>query len=725
MVGIKQRKLSQRVIDGLARPERSRLFASPATRKAKWIIAGIWLAVFLGSFALDLPGRFADAEQNENVDYLPASAESTEALGVTERLNDGDVAPAIVVYRRDGGLTAADRAAIAADVAELNRATRAFDNTTPFRPPVVSPDGTTALVQNQVKVTGEDDDILDPVEAYRDVVESAPGGLEARVSGPAGVAADAREVFDTIDGTLVGAALGLVIVLLILIYRSPIFWLFPIVAVVCAEVAGRGAGWVLSEIGVTITGQSSSILSVLVIGAGTDYALLLVARYREELRRHEDRHEAMALALRRAGPAIFASGLTVAVALLALTLADVNSTSGAGPLGAVGITIAMITMLTLLPALLLLVGRRPFWPDVPRFGDEGADETHGRWRRIGERVSAHPHRTAIVAGGALVVMALGLVNYSNGLTQSNVFRDSVDSIEGQKLIAGAFPEGRAAPTDIVVRNPGRVAEVARAAASVSGVARVLSHPVARGPEGVQLAAVLRPDPYSTEATETIEPLRAAVRRADPGALVGGPSAVEHDLRHANASDTRLLVPLTLVIVLAILVVLLRALVAPLVLVATVILSFLASLGVGAVVFDLVFGFPGAAPDIPLFAFIFLVALGVDYNIFLMARVREETLRHRTRQGMLRGLAVTGGVITSAGIVLAGTFAVLAVLPLVFLTELGFLIAFGVLLDTFVVRSLLVPAITFETGSRIWWPSSIDETRRRGRASTSRKRPQST
>jgi len=705
-------KLSQRVIDGVADPVRSGLFAIAADRKAKWIVAGVWLAVLLGSLALELPGRFADAEQNENIDYLPASAESTEALGVTKRLNDGDVAPAIVVYRRDGGLTPVDRAAIAANVAELNRATRAFDNTTPFAAPVGSRDGTTALLQNQVKVTGEDQDISDPVEAYRDIVDSAPAGLEARVSGPAGVAADAREIFETIDGTLVGAALVLVIVLLILIYRSPIFWIFPIVAVACAEIAGRGAGWLLSEIGVTITGQSSSILSVLVIGAGTDYALLLVARYREELRRHEDRHAAMALALRRAGPPIVASGLTVAVALLALTLADVNSTSGAGPLGAVGITIAMVTMLTLLPALLLLVGRRPFWPDVPRFGGEGADETHGLWRRIGERVSAHPHRTAIVAAGALVVMALGLVNYSNGLTQSNVFRDSVDSIEGQHLIAEAFPEGQAAPTDIVVRNAGRVTEVARGAASVPGVAEVLPRPVARGREGVQLAALLRPDPYSPEATEAIEPLRAAVRRADPGALVGGPTAVEHDLRDANASDTRLLVPLTLVLVLAILVGLLRAVVAPLVLVATVILSFLASLGVGAVVFDVVFGFPGAATDIPLFAFIFLVALGVDYNIFLMARVREETLRHGTRQGMLRGLAVTGGVITSAGIVLAGTFAVLAALPLVFLTELGFLIAFGVLLDTFVVRSLLVPAITFETGPRIWWPSSIDQSLRR-------------
>src|SRR5215204_7273921 len=239
-------EVSQEVIDAVADPVRSRFFAIAAARKTKWIVAGIWLAVFLGSFALDLPGKFADAEQNENVDYLPASAESTKALGVAERLNDGDVAPAIVVYRRDGGLTPGDRAAIAANVAELNRATRAFENTTPFGAPVVSRDGTTALVQNQVKVTGEDDDILEPVDAYRDVAERAPGGLEARVSGPAGVAADAREVFETIDGTLVAAALGLVIVLLILIYRSPIFWIFPIVAVVCAEIAGRGAGWVLS-----------------------------------------------------------------------------------------------------------------------------------------------------------------------------------------------------------------------------------------------------------------------------------------------------------------------------------------------------------------------------------------------------------------------------------------------------------------------------------------------
>lgn len=687
----------------------SRPFALPAGRRGKWVIFLVWVGAIFVIVAADLPGRFTDAEQNDSTSFLPGDAESTRALEITERLNDAETAPTVVVYHRDGGLTAQDRAAIARDTAQLNRISRRYANASPFGRPVVSRDGTTALVQNVLRGTGEGEDIIDPVEDYREAVSDGtrqPPGFEVKVTGPAGISADAIKVFENINGTLVGAALLLVVVLLILIYRSPVFWFFPILAVVFAEIAARGAGWMLTQVGVTVNGQSSAILSVLVIGAGTDYALLLVARYREELRRHEDKHEAMALALRRAGPAIVASGLTVAVALLALTLAEVNGTAGLGPIGAMGVAIAMVVMLTFLPAVLVLVGPRPFWPFVPRFGGPGADETQGAWRRIGERVAARPHRTALLSGGALVVMALGLLNYSNGLTQGNAFRDDVESIQGQELIAEAFPEGQSAPTDIVVRDPRRIPEVVRAASRMPGVAEVVARPVAEGPAGVQLAALLEPDPYSTEAFEVIGPLREAVRTVAPEALVGGPTAVEKDLRDASARDTRLLIPVTLVLVFVILVGLLRAVVAPMLLIGTVVLSFLASLGVGAVVFDVVFGFPGSSPEIPLFAFIFLVALGVDYNIFLMARVREETLRHGTRQGMLRGLAVTGGVITSAGIVLAGTFAVLGVLPLVFLTEIGFLIAFGVLLDTFVVRSVLVPALTFELGPRIWWPSSL-------------------
>jgi RND superfamily putative drug exporter len=469
----------------------------------------------------------------------------------------------------------------------------------------------------------------------------------------------------------------------------------------------------------------------------------------------------------------------------------VNGTAGLGPIGAMGIGVALLVMLTFLPAVLTIVGRRPFWPFVP-YGPEGrgapdhapmrvpvlsgladrfgpgvvtfaifilliaasnaasspgaaigtlavglvvalyfellhprvrgrfldpfearmhareheVDETHGFWRRVGERVAAAPRRVGAAGVLLLVVMSLGLLNFSTGLTQSNTFRDSVESIEGQDVIAQAFPSGQAAPTDIVLSSDENVDAVVAAAREVDGVAEVPPRPVAAGEPGVQLAAFLDVDPYSEAAFDIVPELRSAVREAEPGAVVGGPSAIEYDLRQASADDTVLLIPIALVIVLLILVGLLRSIVAPILLVLTVVLSFLAALGVGAIVFDVVFGFPGSDPSLPLFAFIFLVALGVDYNIFLMARVREETLKHGTRDGMLRGLAVTGGVITSAGIVLAGTFAVLGVLPLTFLTEIGFVIAFGVLLDTFIVRSILVPALVFDIGPKIWWPSRL-------------------
>jgi putative drug exporter of the RND superfamily len=694
----------------------SSLFAIPAGRLAKWLVALGWLVVVVAIIGGNLPGKFADAEKNESTSFLPGDAESTKALQVTERLQNGEKAATVIVYRRDGGLTAADRRAIGNDVAELNRITRRFDNSTPFGNPAdprsrtpyqLSEDETTALVANQLTGTGEGDDILDPVDAYRKAVsEDRSDGLQVKVAGPAGISADAIKVFEGINGTLVGAAFLLVIVLLIIIYRSPVFWFFPILAVAFAEITARGIGWALTEAGVTVNGQSSAILSVLVIGAGTDYALLLVARYREELRRHEDKHEAMAIALRRAGPAIFASGLTVCAALLSLSLAKVNGTAGLGPIGAMGIAVAVVVMLTFLPAILLIAGRKPFWPFVPRVGDTASDETHGFWRRVGDGVARKPLTVGLVTGVALLVMALGILNFSTGLTQGNQFRDSVESIEGQDLIAKAFPSGTTAPADIVIPAGGDVAAVARAAQGVEGVASVPARPVAQDDRATQLAAFLAVDPYSTAAYDVIPRLRDAVHDAAPGALVGGPSAVERDLRVATESDTKLLVPIALVIVFVILAFLLRALVAPLLLIATVVLSFAAALGVGAVVFDVVFGFPGSDPGLPLFAFIFLVALGVDYNIFLMARVREETLKRGTREGMLRGLAVTGGVITSAGIVLAGTFSVLAVLPLTFLTQLGFVIAFGVLLDTFIVRSVLVPALVLGIGPKVWLPSRL-------------------
>ena len=676
-----------------------------AGRRAKWVIAAVWVLAIVGSGAANLPGKFTDAEKNESTSFLPGDAESTKALAATKRFQGGDeLAPLVIVYRREGGLTAVDKRKIAADRAALNELR--LRATSPFAPPVLSRDGTGAIVVAQVTGDGEAETILDPVDAVRDRVSDPGGGLEAKVTGPAGYAADQIKVFEGIDGALLFAGLLLVLVLLALIYRSPIFLWIPLLAIVFAEFGTRALGYGLTEAGVTVNGQSSAILSILVLGVGTDYALLLVARYREELRRHEDKHEAMALALRTAGPAIVASGMTVIAALLCLVLADVNGTSGLGPIGALGVAVAMIAMLTLLPAWLVIWGRRAFWPRIPHFGSEGVDETHGAWRRVGDRVASGPRRVWVGTVAVLLVLALGLLNFDTGLTSGNGFREDVEAVAGQELLDRSFPSGSNAPTDIIVPDPAKVDAVRTAVAATDGVESVRQ--VKQTPEdGVLLAAVLERDPFSTEAFDLIPGIRTAAKRAGgPETLVGGGTAVEYDLRQSASRDNKVIVPIALLVVLLILILLLRAVVAPIMLIATVVLSFAASLGVAAVVFDVLFGFPGSDPSLPLFAFIFLVALGIDYNIFLMARVREETRRHGTREGMLRGLAVTGAVITSAGIVLAGVFAVLGVLPLIFLTQIGFVVAFGVLLDTFVVRSVLVPALTFEIGPRIWLPSKL-------------------
>ena len=685
----------------------AKLLTFPAGRRAKWVVLVAWLLAIAVASAANLPGKYADAEKNESTSFLPGDAESTRALQATEQLQGSELAPIVVVYRRDGGLTEADRRRIAGDRQELNGLN--LRRTSDFGTPQFSADGAGALLIANVSSDGEGSTIIDPVTEVRDRVsnDAPPGELQVKVTGGAGFTADAVEVFESINGTLLLSAFSLVIFLLILIYRSPVFWLIPIFAVMGAELLSRSLGYGLTEAGVTVNGQSSSILSILVLGAGTDYALLLVSRYREELRKHADRHEALALALRTAGPAIFASGLTVVLALLCLSIAKVNGTAGLGPIGALGIACAMLAMLTLLPALLVIFGRWPFWPRIPHLGDEGVDETHGAWRRLGERVQARPRRVWVATTALLLVFTLGLLNLSDGLTQSNSFRGEVESVEGQELLAESFPSGANAPTDIIVPDPSRAGAVAQAVARVDGVADV--RPVQQGPPGALLNALLEPDPYSTEAYALIPDVREAAKAAGgDGVLVGGATAVETDLREAASSDTRTIIPITLVVVLLVLIVLLRSLVAPLLLIGTVILSFFAALGASAVVFDVIFGFPGSDPSLPLFAFVFLVALGIDYNIFLMTRVREETLKHGTRQGMLRGLAVTGGVITAAGIVLAGTFSVLAVLPLVFLTEIGFVIAFGVLLDTFLVRSVLVPALVFDIGDPIWKPSRLAE-----------------
>jgi putative drug exporter of the RND superfamily len=809
-------------------------FTFPAGRRSKWVVFALWfLAIFVAAGPAGLPEKFEEAENNEATSYLPGDAESTAALNATEELQNGEIAPAVVVFRRQSGLTPGDFKSIEETVAkmaskpfpgligdgetaaaggkpaepdrEFDQAEKESEGTvcagpttvvpgqpadfSPFVGPVCSQDGRAAIVTAYINAEGEGERIVDPVKFWRDQIDDEGGGLEVKITGGAGFSADAIEVFEGINGTLLLAAVSLVIFLLIVIYRSPIFLFIPLIAVVFAELLSRSIGYGVSELGVTINGQSSSIMSVLVLGAGTDYALLLVARYREELHRTADKYEAMRTALESAGPAIFASALTVIAALLCLMLAKVNGTSGLGPIAAIGIACAALSMLTLLPALLTIFGRRAFWPFVPHAPEtapsaesisagarrrivEGSgfaaflqvllacvlvllllplvllnwvlrilsgrrlpslivgpldravftpyeirrhrlektkDETHGIWARIGHRVAARPQR---VMGGAIVLLLVfcaGFAFFSTDLTSEDSYRTEVESVEGQHLLDRSFPSGATAPTDVVVPRAPQVAAVKQAVEDVDGVEAV-SGPVAEGPPGTLIQATLEPNPYSTEAFELIDPIREAAHQADPEALVGGPSAVEADVRDAAGWDSTVIPPIILVVVFLILMALLRAVAAPLVLIGTVILSFLAALGVGYFVIDVVFGFPGSDPSLPLFAFVFLVALGVDYNIFLVARAREETEKHGSEQGMLRALAVTGGVITSAGIVLAGTFSVLAVLPLTFLTELGFVVAFGVLLDTFLVRSVLVPAAALTLGDRFWWPSSLSKPR---------------
>ena len=692
----------------------ARRFAQlPGGRRTKFAVIGVWLliAVAIGP----LSGKFEEVQKNDPIDYLPGSAESVKALEALEEFPSGDEVDAITVFARDGGLTAADRAAVERVRVAVNAKQRKDVGTT--RRAVVSKDGSTALLVTPITVedaTNEAAEVMiDTTDDIKAQFGALPGGLQAEVTGPAGFSADAIDVFGNINGTLLFATAGLVLLLLIAIYRSPIFWTIPFFAVLLAETSARGFGYLLAEAGVTINGQSGGILPVLVFGAGTDYALLMVSRYREELRRHENKHDAIRVTLQRTSPVILASGATVMAALLTLSLAEVNGTAGLGPIGAMGIGLAMLAMLTMLPALLTLCGRRAFWPYVPHYGSAGPDETHGVWRRIADAVGRGPRRVWIGATALLVVLAIGLVQLNGDLTSGNMFRGEVGSVQGQKLVEAAFPAGTNAPTQVVVTNEAKVDAVRDALAEALGVAEV-SPGVERGPSGTLVEATLDRDPLSTAAFDLVPGIREAVHRvAGDYALVGGSSAAEYDLRESTARDNVVIVPIALIVVFLILIALLRAIVAPLVLIGTVILSYAAALGIGTFFFENVFDFAGIDPGLPLFTFIFLVALGIDYNIFLMARVREEALTHGTRDGTIRGLAVTGAVITSAGLVLAGTFSVLGVLPLVFLTEIGFTIAVGVLIDTFIVRSLLVPAITLELGDRVWWPSAL--AKRGGRA----------
>ena len=674
-----------------------RLAAIPAGKRAKWLVLVAWIAIV--AVASPFAGRVAEVERNDDAAFLPGDAESLRVAEMEGRFADGEAEPAVVVYGRDGGLTPADLAAIEADRRTLAERFPDF----PPSPPSPAEDGRAALYVVPLEdPAGES--TIENVEAIRAAVGGREDGLEVKVTGPAGFLTDLVAVFDGIDGTILGATVAVVTVLLLLTYRSPFLWLVPLVAVAVAnQTATAGVYGLAKQAGLPVNGQSGGLLPILVFGVGTDYALLLIARYREELRRHEDKHAAMAVALRQASPAILASATTVTIGLLCLLAADLNSNRGLGGVGAVGVVAAVTAMLTLLPAVLVLFGRRLFWPFVPRFGS-ATHEAAGIWSGVGRWVARRPRPVWVGTAVVLAALGLGLITLDTTLPQDAQFRTEPEAIAGQRLLAESFPAGASAPTTVIA--DADAAEATRAAiAADPGVADVEATGEADGL--VAFAITLDAEPGSAAAFDAVERLRErvhAVPRAE--ALVGGVDAQGLDVARTSARDRAVVMPLVLAVVFLVLGLLLRSIVAPLVLIATVILSFGAALGVSAVVFDRLFGFAGMDPSVPLLGFVFLVALGVDYNIFLMSRVHEEAAALGTRAGMLRGLAVTGGVITSAGVVLAATFAVFTVLPLVAMIEVGFVVAFGILLDTFVVRSILVPALTLDLDRRVWWPSRL-------------------
>ena len=672
---------------------------------AKWVILVVSLVAVGGLGSLG--GKLTSVQENDVAAWLPGDAESTKALQKAQQFSDPDAVMAIVVYVRDGGITPADMSVVTDDAKKFS----VMKDVTDVVPAIPSEDGRAA--QTIVTMHLDDDGweaLPDLVKELRSIAKADSGGLKSVVGGPAAFGADQAQAFAGIDGILLAAALGVVFIVLLLTYRSLVI---PIVFLICAVAAlgmAQGVIYLLAKYaGLTVNGQSAGILSVLVIGAGVDYALLLVARYREELRNYEDRHEAMAHALHRAAPAIIASGATVILGLLCLSFAEMNSTAGLGPVAAGGIAIALLVMLVLLPAVFVILGRWIFWPFIPRFGDESPAE-RGLWARVGRRIAKRPRSVWIGTTLILAACTFGVVQLdANGLTNEQTFTTSQPSIEADKVLTEHFPGGAGSPVSVLSATP-QAEAVVDALKDVDGL--VPDSVEIKGEAGgtSYLEATLTDAPDSDAAYATIDRARDAVHAVDGAdALIGGNSAINHDVQKASGEDNRLIIPVILAVVLIILMVLLRAVVAPLILLGTVVLSFGAALGLSALAFRHIFDWQGADTSLPLFAFVFLVALGIDYNIFLMTRVREEALVHGTHKGALIGLNATGGVITSAGLVLAGTFAALASLPLVFMAELGFAVALGVLLDTVIVRSVLVTSLNLDVGRHMWWPSRLSRT----------------
>jgi RND superfamily putative drug exporter len=683
----------------------TKLAGIPGGRRTKFLVLLAVVGVLF--LAGPLAGKVGEVEDNGATSQLPRDAESTKVEEQLPAFDSDGVETAAVVYVRDGGLTDSDRQAIT----ETREALREYAADDVVSPPDYSADGAAATL-----VLGIDtnDDVFDRFEDLRSTVDDAtPDGLDAKVTGPAATIYDSVSVFDGIDGRILGASVLVVAIVLLLTYRSPVLWLIPLVSIAVAMVLSQVAIYLLGKhAGLPVDGQSGGILPILVFGVGTDYALLLIARYREELRRYADRHAAMRRAIHRAGPAILASSATVVLGLGCLLLADINSTRSLGSVCAIGVGFAALAMVTVLPMLLTLLGRWVFWPFVPHADQaatsaEGISDTvrwHGAWARIASLVAKAPRTVWTLTAVALAALAFSTIGLDVGTDDEQRFSTTPDSVTGQRMLADHFPAGSAAPAVVIAdaSNPDAVRETI---AAVDGVERVTDPRRSADGRHLRYEVFLTDAADTAEAEDTVRTLRTALDDVDDTALVGGPTAKAMDGAAAAARDAWVVIPVVLIVVVLVLMALLRAVVGPLVLLGTVLLSYAAALGAGGLLMHAM-GFDAVDVSLPLLAFVFLVALGVDYTIFLMSRVREEVGRVGHRDGVSRGLIATGGVITSAGLVLAATFSVLTVMPIVFMIGLGVVVSLGVLLDTFVVRSLLVPALALEIGGRFWAPSRL-------------------
>ncbi|SER24929.1 efflux RND transporter permease subunit [Arthrobacter sp. OV608] len=704
---------------------------SPAKERVpfwlRWLVPVILVLAWLALAGAGGPtfGRLDEVSSNDQASFLPASAEATAAQDWQSKFRDSDEVPGVIVLEGDQPLSPTQLAGAAALRAELE----GLQAGSAVIGPIPSEDG--RAVQFIVPINSSKE-VKEVVQELRDTVaESAPEGIKTYVTGPAGLAADLTAAFAGIDGILLLVALGAVFVILLVVYRSlllPIVVLLTSVFALCAAIllvfGMAKAGWI------QLNGQSQGILSILVIGAATDYALLFVARFREALTRTTNRTAAVLKAWKASFEPILASGATVIIALLCLLFSDLNSNKALGPVAAAGILCSLFAALTLLPALMALLGRAAFWPFRPKLvpADQrepelvtGLEGQKGLWRATGSLVSRRPRAVWVASVLLLVVAAGGLLQLkANGVPQTDVILTASNAVDGQEALARHFDAGSGSPA-VVIADQGKAQEVLDAVKAADGVGEAYllaqgSVPITGAPGAptapdvrdgkVLINATLNNAADSLEAEETVKALRENVKSVDTGALVGGVTATALDTNTTAQRDLVIIIPVVLTVILLILMLLLRSVVAPVLLVLSVVLSYAAAMGVSAFVFNNILGFPGADATVPLFGFVFLVALGVDYNIFLMSRVREESLKHGTRPGILRGLGVTGGVITSAGVVLAATFAALGVIPIMFLVQLAFIVAFGVLLDTVLVRSLLVPALAYDIGPRIWWPGKL-------------------